>query len=311
MGNYRAKLSRAGFQEVAVNSGRRSRNDPDKQSPHTDIKRPKKAEVNFLPNFPRGEDAVSLEQLRLQIVDEVKKSEKNHVLITKLMHTTFALRRKEIISDDLPVGAILDRWPALKLESQIYAEFHRITNLTLKNHFYAVLDQHAPRLQSLFRKKAARTGKVSDVLSQLFRTYDLQEQVDIHARRAVVLHALPAYLHEDTSTFIKTWDMMHSDEPDISEVPLGLLLIRANSSDATFFCPEKIAVLVEGNMIIDFPTLADAFLVIFGLTYALHLSYPKCLANTFDFIQKVLMGLEDGKLKPKVLSLKNDHLAAE
>lgn len=119
MGNYRAKLSRAGFQEVAVNSGKRSRNDPNKQSPHTDIKRPKKAEVNFLLNFPRGEDAVSLEQLRLQIVNEVKKSEKNHILITKLMHTTYALQRKEIISDDLPVGEILDRWPALKLESQV------------------------------------------------------------------------------------------------------------------------------------------------------------------------------------------------
>ncbi|KAL3979230.1 splicing factor 3A subunit 1 [Sarotherodon galilaeus] len=201
------------------------------------------------------EHAVHLDQLRLQIVDEVEKSEK------------------------------------------ICAEFHRITNLDLKNHFYAVLDQHAPRLQSLFRKKAVCTGNVSD------------EQADIHAQRAGVLHALPAYLYEDTSTFIKTWDMMHTDRPDISEVPLGLLLIRANSSDATFFCPEKTAVLVEGNMIIDFTTLADAFLVIFGLTYALHLSYPKCLAKTFDFIQKVLMGL-DG-LKPKVLSLKNELLAAE
>ncbi|XP_047239856.1 uncharacterized protein LOC124879372 [Girardinichthys multiradiatus] len=173
------------------------------------------------------------------------------------MHTTFALRFKEIISNDLPVAEILDRWPALKMESQ----FHRITNLNLKNHFFAVLDQHAPRLQSLFRKKAARTGKVSDVLSQLFRTYDLQEQVNIHVLRALVLHGLPSYLHEDTSTFIKTWDMTHSDEPDITEVPLGLLLIRASSTDATFFCPEKIAVLIEGNIIIDFTTLADAFVV--------------------------------------------------
>ncbi|KAL3999201.1 squamous cell carcinoma antigen recognized by T-cells 3 [Sarotherodon galilaeus] len=156
---------------------------------------------------------------------------------------------------------------------QICAEFHRITNLHLKNHFYAVLDQHAPQLQSLFRKKAARTGNLSDVLSQLPRSYNLQ--------------------------------IRHSDEPDIGEVPLGLLLIRANSSDATFLCPEKIAVLVKGNMIIDFPTLAYGFLVIFGLTYALLLSYSKCLATIFDFIQKVLMGLEDGKLKPKVLSLKN------
>ena len=62
MGNYRTKLSRAGFHEVAVNSGKRSRNNPDKQAPHTNIKR---AEANFLPNFPRGEDGASLEQLRL------------------------------------------------------------------------------------------------------------------------------------------------------------------------------------------------------------------------------------------------------
>ena len=55
--------------------------------------------MNFLPNFPRYGDAASLEELSLQIVDEVKKSDRNHVLITKLMQTTFALR--EIISDDI------------------------------------------------------------------------------------------------------------------------------------------------------------------------------------------------------------------
>ncbi|KAF0040513.1 hypothetical protein F2P81_006411 [Scophthalmus maximus] len=59
-------------------------------------------------------------------------------------------------------------------ENQVCAEFHRIANINLKNHFYAEFDRHAPRLQSLFRKKAARTGKVADVLGQLFRTYDLQ-----------------------------------------------------------------------------------------------------------------------------------------
>ncbi|KAF0046365.1 hypothetical protein F2P81_002894 [Scophthalmus maximus] len=57
---------------------------------------------------------------------------------------------------------------------EVCAEFHRIANINLKNHFYAEFDRHAPRLQSLFRKKAARTGKVADVLGQLFRTYDLQ-----------------------------------------------------------------------------------------------------------------------------------------
>lgn len=69
--------------------------------------------------------------------------------------------------------------------------------------------------------------------------------------------------------------------------------------------------MLEGNIVIDFPTFADAFVMLFALIYVLHLSYPKALANTFDFTQKVLMGLEDGKLKPRVLSLKNDLLAVE
>lgn len=104
---------------------------------------------------------------------------------------------------------------------------------------------------------------------------------------------------------------VESPELDIDDVPLGLALITANSTDATFLCPDRVAVLIEGNLVVDMHTLAEAYEIILGLIYALHLHYPKDLANTFDFIQKVLMGLEDGKLKPRVLSLKNDLLAVE
>ncbi|KAG9274712.1 hypothetical protein AMEX_G11754 [Astyanax mexicanus] len=139
----------------------------------------------------------------------------------------------------------------------------------------------------------------------------LKEQVDVHVRRAAVPRALPAYLHEDDSSFLKTWNVSQSDEPDIDDMPIGLLSISANSTDATPLCPERIAVVLEGNIVIEHPTLADAFVTLFGLMYALHLSYPKELANTFDFTQKVLMGLEDGKLRPRVLTLKNELLAVE
>lgn len=33
----------------------------------------------------------------------------------------------------------------------------------------------------------------------------LKEQGDVHVRRAAVLRALPAYLHEDDSTFLRLW----------------------------------------------------------------------------------------------------------
>lgn len=57
--------------------------------------------------------------------------------------------------------------------------------------------------------------------------------------------------------------------PNIDDITVGLLLISDRFTDATFFCPEKIAVVIK------FPTLADAFIVLFALMYALHLSYTK------------------------------------
>lgn len=51
MGNYRTKLSRAGLKEVSVNAGKRSRLHPTAPPPHSQIKRPRRGEVNYLPNW--------------------------------------------------------------------------------------------------------------------------------------------------------------------------------------------------------------------------------------------------------------------
>lgn len=119
MGNYRTKMRRAGCQEVTVNAGKKSRSNPDNEPSHSNIKKPKRAEVNFLPNFPQGKDPSSLDQLRQAIVEEVKKAEKNLPLIRKLMETTFPLRRQTIVMSCPPVKELLDLWPALKIESEV------------------------------------------------------------------------------------------------------------------------------------------------------------------------------------------------
>lgn len=49
-------------------------------------------EVNYLPNFPQGEDETSLETVRQENAVEVQKTEKNTSLIDKNMEKTFALR---------------------------------------------------------------------------------------------------------------------------------------------------------------------------------------------------------------------------
>ncbi|XP_059180231.1 sterile alpha motif domain-containing protein 3-like [Centropristis striata] len=178
MGNYRTKMRRAGCQEVTVNAGKRSQRNPENEPSHSNIKRPKRAEVNFLPNFPQGEDPSSLEHLRQVIVEEVKKTERNLPLISKMMQTTFALRRKTIVMSCPPVKQLMDLWPALQMQSEVYAEFQRITNQNLPNTFYGELDRHTPRLMTLFRQKASKTGRTSDALAAIFKVHD--EQVIKH-----------------------------------------------------------------------------------------------------------------------------------
>ncbi|KAL0148097.1 hypothetical protein M9458_056637, partial [Cirrhinus mrigala] len=68
---------------------------------------------------------------------------------------------------------------------------------------------------------------------------------------------------------------------------------------AVQYNPEKISIILENEVVITNLQRLSAFLFMFGLIYALDLSYPKEMANTFEFIQKVLLGLDDGKLKPR------------
>ena len=131
MGNYRTKLCRAGIKDVAVNAGKRSRINPDGTASRANIKRPRRGEVNFLPNYPSGETKDTLEMQRLNMVEEFKKTaaERDMLLINQQMQRTFSLRREEIVNSAPPIDELRDRWPALFCEPQVSRK-----PTTLKNH---------------------------------------------------------------------------------------------------------------------------------------------------------------------------------
>ncbi|XP_052444057.1 uncharacterized protein LOC127985893 [Carassius gibelio] len=296
-------------EEVAINTGRRSRNNPNNDHPHQNIKKARKAEVNYIINLPKDQTPATLETMREEIIHEVEKTERNHLVIGKLMNTTYALRRQEIVGALVAprVRDVVDRWPALLMESQVFAEFHRINNVNLRNQFYKELDRHTPKLITLFRDKATKTGKIAEELARLMMIYDLQEQRNVNIRRALVLRALPVYLREDAFKFFRTCNS--ADCPDLTDTPVALLTVVTDDTiDAALFSPESICIVVEDEMLVSGPTtLADSFLLLFGYVYALDLQYPKNLELTFTFIQTVVMCLEDNKpLKGHLLMLKND-----
>lgn len=117
MGNYRAKLR--GLQlacpELEVNSKKKRMNDEPRPK---GIKRPKKAEVNYLPPFPVGETKETLEEERVVLLTEVKKTN-NDKIIREKMEKTFSYRRLEIVNHIPAVPDVMERWPALFYESQV------------------------------------------------------------------------------------------------------------------------------------------------------------------------------------------------
>ncbi|XP_063321027.1 uncharacterized protein LOC134619186 [Pelmatolapia mariae] len=60
------------------------------------------------------------------------------------------------------------------MTAMVVAEFHRINNVNLSTQFYKELDRHTPRLITLFRDKAIKTGKIAEELAKLMRIYDIQ-----------------------------------------------------------------------------------------------------------------------------------------
>ncbi|KAI7807092.1 uncharacterized protein LOC130557465 [Triplophysa rosa] len=244
----------------------------------------------------------------------MKKAEKNLALIKKMMQKTFSLRRQTIVNTCPPVKELMELWPALKMESEVMCSgtcswymqsSNELQTRTCPTHCTLSLTD-IPRLMTLFRQKAAKTRKTSDALAEILRIYDEQELRDVHTKRTTVLHALPVYLHEDVSGFFRTCTDI-SDEPLLLDVAVVLLtVVTENDRSPVHFQPVKISVVIESEIVVSLSRFADAFLVMCGLIYALHLSYPRGLTNTFEFTQKNVLGLEGGKLSPKLQSLKND-----
>lgn len=109
IGNFRAKLRDAGCNEVDVNRKRRGDGE---DGPFT-LKKPKRGEVNHVPDYPDHHDDDILEVERLALVDEFKKTRRNMAEIRQKMELTFSLRRREIVEMQPMVSEIKERWPAL------------------------------------------------------------------------------------------------------------------------------------------------------------------------------------------------------
>uniref|UniRef100_A0A3Q2UA55 Uncharacterized protein n=1 Tax=Fundulus heteroclitus TaxID=8078 RepID=A0A3Q2UA55_FUNHE len=75
-------------------------------------------------------------------------------------------------------------------------------------------------------------------------------------------------------------------EPDIGTTPIGIVTeIRRRNASLPDFSPVSTAIVFEDEFLMrDITTFYDAYVLLFGLVYALQLDYPKKLVGTFNLL---------------------------
>ncbi|XP_073717022.1 uncharacterized protein [Misgurnus anguillicaudatus] len=188
MAHYRTRLRSIGCPELSINAVKEKRGALS-HGPNQ-VKKPRKAEVNYCPDYPAGETKESIEEERKALTLEVKKKN-NQQLIKSKMERTFAYRRQEVVKDMPFIAEFKNRWPALFSESQVNAEFTLITTVPLFSTFMSRLDHYSSHLIRVFKKKGGTARHDIDIIIA-----EMDKNPSVEVRRTCILKALCVYLSE-------------------------------------------------------------------------------------------------------------------
>nr|XP_024660671.1 uncharacterized protein LOC112435892 [Maylandia zebra] len=187
----------------------------------------------------------------------------------------------------------------IKLHLQVNAEFLQITTKPLQAKFLAQLDNLTDKLMQIFQgSKGAKGQKIKDIMA-ISSLYD-----DIDIKREHTLKSLVIYFNEDPDLLFKEYLTSSTEDERLRSTAatvMGIYTIRREGIQE----PEDVGVVTEGTTVMNnLGSVIMAFIVLFGLIYALDLSYPNDHKYTFEFCQKILMNLDGQRLSTKMQQMK-------
>ncbi|XP_035024042.2 uncharacterized protein LOC118116450 isoform X2 [Hippoglossus stenolepis] len=273
LANFRTKLRGLGCYEVTINSLKNKAQDTFQAA--LNMKKPRRAEVNYCPQHPKGETTDTLENQRIALLPEIKKRNNGHRVTEKMEKTDecFSYRRQEVPQGQPLVADFKSRWPALFTQNEMDKEFMLISTVPLLSTFFAELDRHSPRMMEIFRCKGRAAGrKMRHLMVAISRNIDTGANTSM------------------------------------GQTVMGVCVIQKVGAEPEDE-PEDIGVLIEDVEVLSgLGNIAIACALLFGLIYCLNLSYPPELKCTFEVLQKILLNLDGQRLSSKAQFLKNKLL---
>uniref|UniRef100_A0A8C4ZYE4 Uncharacterized protein n=1 Tax=Gadus morhua TaxID=8049 RepID=A0A8C4ZYE4_GADMO len=188
------------------------------------------------------------------------------------MQHTFSLRRQEVLQEP-KIPEFFNKWPALFDVIEINLEFMRLTTVPLTSTFLRELDRLTGDLIRVFNTKGGAAGEKNGAMMAKMEN-------DIECSEA---------------------------EADVAGTTMAIYTVQAEGDDhdgpGGLFA--DVGMVLEGVKVLNnLKSINHACVMLYGLIYALNLSYPKNLKYTFEAYQKILMDLESSKPSPKVRALK-------
>ncbi|XP_069581897.1 uncharacterized protein [Brachyistius frenatus] len=290
--NYRSKLKAHGNPELMRNTSKHKL-DGDKK-PAKNIKRPRKSEVNYLPDD-------SPERVRLELI-ATSRTKDNAQVLKDMMSRTDSCRRREVVGQSVQVAEFKERWPVLFHPTHINEEFRRCNTIPLESTFICQLDHYMPKFLDLFSSKGGAVGQ----RMKSVHGADTGEDPDssVVKKRDVTLRCLIEYVGESVQDLVSDYSKTAEDkmQKDLETQSMRIYVCHQ---------PDAVGIIIDGSPVLTgLDNLSRACCLLLGLTYALNLDYPPKLAKTFEVFQRLFVGLDtlQPKLTSKYISLKNKLL---
>ncbi|KAK5934188.1 hypothetical protein CgunFtcFv8_014604 [Champsocephalus gunnari] len=132
-------------------------------------------------------------------------------------------RRLEIVEQRPLIGDFKCRWPALFQQSEVNAEFLRITTSPLQSKFMWQLDHFSDKLLKIFKTKGRLKGhKIKEALA-ISDSFE-----NIHIKRGCILRSIAIYLNEDPDSFFKEYQASASEDAkrDMANTVMGIYTLQ-------------------------------------------------------------------------------------
>jgi len=173
----------------------------------TTLKKPKKGEINWQPNYPEGEDEASVDRHIEFMLKESKKSPhcQESVVVSSKMDITFAARR-QIINAKCPIPQLRDRYPLLFSKNQITAEYRRLVNMEIEEGFTENMLKVSPKLVAVARNRKVIKKDMMAILEGLSQAKATGGEAGYHDAVAAI-QLLPLLLGEDGNMFVRVLEV--------------------------------------------------------------------------------------------------------